>query len=95
MSVTPEPKTTIIITRVTSEPDCSVCVQAAKPTCDPKRVKLTDPGKTSVEFTCPQPQHIYTVEINRAIGMKNLTLTCHTLLICCSEPLCKIIQYII
>lgn len=70
MSVTPDPKTTIIISRLTSEPDCSVCVKTPKQTCDPKRQKITDPGKTSVEFTCPRPQDIYSVEINRQIGMK-------------------------
>uniref|UniRef100_A0A3Q1HUW5 CUB domain containing protein 1a n=1 Tax=Anabas testudineus TaxID=64144 RepID=A0A3Q1HUW5_ANATE len=32
MSVTPDPKTSIIISRVTSEPDCSVCVKTPKQT---------------------------------------------------------------
>ncbi|XP_029023232.1 CUB domain-containing protein 1 [Betta splendens] len=71
--VTPEPKTTIFISRAVSEPDCSVCVRTAKPTCDPRRAKITDPGNISVEFTCPQPQHIYTVEINRAITCKSFS----------------------
>ncbi|XP_040909666.1 CUB domain-containing protein 1 [Toxotes jaculatrix] len=68
MSVTPDPNTIIIISRVTSEPDCSVCVnKMSKQICNPSRQKITDPRNTSVEFTCPQPQDIFTVEINREI----------------------------
>ncbi|KAF3707288.1 CUB domain-containing protein 1 [Channa argus] len=67
MSVTPDPHTVIIISRVGSEPDCSVCVKTPKQTCNSKRLRISDPGHTSVEFTCPQPQDIFTVEINRQI----------------------------
>ncbi|XP_067468699.1 CUB domain-containing protein 1 [Thunnus thynnus] len=68
MSVTPDPKTIITISRVTSEPDCSVCVgKEPDQKCDPKRLTLRDPRNTSVEFTCPQPQDVFSVEINREI----------------------------
>ncbi|XP_075961597.1 CUB domain-containing protein 1 [Anarhichas minor] len=66
MSVMPDPDTIITIRRQTSEPDCSVCMnkepdQICKPT------YLTLNSNTSVEFTCPQPQDVFTVEINREI----------------------------
>ncbi|XP_071356553.1 CUB domain-containing protein 1 [Trachinotus anak] len=66
MSVTPDPNTIIFISRESEEPDCSVCVnKAPKQICEPKRLKITGPGNTSVEFTCPRPQDIFRVEINR------------------------------
>lgn len=71
MSVTPDPNTIISISRVTSEPDCSVCEKKApEQTCNTQRLTLKDPTNTSVEFTCPQPQDVFSVEINREIGMK-------------------------
>lgn len=71
MSVTPDPNTIITISRVTEEPDCSVCVnQESKQNCNPTYLTLKDPTNTSVEFTCPRPQDVFVVEINRDIGMK-------------------------
>ncbi|XP_041811381.1 CUB domain-containing protein 1 [Chelmon rostratus] len=68
MSVTPDPNTIISISRVTSEPDCSVCEKKApEQTCNTQRLTLKDPTNTSVEFTCPQPQDVFSVEINREI----------------------------
>uniref|UniRef100_UPI0037E90619 CUB domain-containing protein 1 n=1 Tax=Semicossyphus pulcher TaxID=241346 RepID=UPI0037E90619 len=68
MSVTPDPNTHIIISRMSDEPECSVCEKKdPTPTCDPKRLTLSDPRNTSVEFTCPQPQDVFKVEINREI----------------------------
>ncbi|KAG7225465.1 hypothetical protein INR49_027460 [Caranx melampygus] len=68
MSVTPDPNTIIIITRVAEEPDCSVCMDdAPKQICNPRYLRITDPRNTSVEFTCPRPQDIFSVEINREI----------------------------
>ncbi|XP_053302036.1 CUB domain-containing protein 1 [Pleuronectes platessa] len=68
VSVTPDPKTLIIISRVSDEPDCSVCVgKAPEQKCYPKEMRITEPRNTSVEFTCPQPQEVFRVEINREI----------------------------
>ena len=70
MSVTPDPDTNIIIRRMTNEPDCSVCVdEAPNKRCDTQFLRLTDPRNTSVDFTCPQPRDVFSVEINREIGM--------------------------
>lgn len=71
MSVTPDPNTMITISRLPTEADCSVCMnKAPKQICKPRVLTLKDPYNTSVEFTCPQPQELFTVEINREIGMK-------------------------
>ncbi|XP_061676391.1 CUB domain-containing protein 1 isoform X2 [Syngnathoides biaculeatus] len=68
LSVTPDPETIIIITRDTMDPDCSVCVdKVPKQTCDPKSIILRESRNTSVEFTCPHPEEVFTVEINREI----------------------------
>lgn len=68
MSVTPDPDTIITIIRDSEEPDCSVCVdQPPNQMCNPRYLQLRDPRNTSVEFTCPQPQDVFTVEINREI----------------------------
>ncbi|XP_061598151.1 CUB domain-containing protein 1 [Cololabis saira] len=68
MSVTPDPNTIIIVKRASSEPDCSVCVgEGAAKKCNTQVLRLTAPQDTSVEFTCPEPQTVFSVEINREI----------------------------
>ncbi|XP_059206765.1 CUB domain-containing protein 1 isoform X2 [Centropristis striata] len=68
LSVTPDPNTIIKIRSVTKNPDCSVCLnKEPKPVCDPVYLELKDPKNTTVDFTCPQPQEDFTVEINREI----------------------------
>ncbi|XP_037330983.2 CUB domain-containing protein 1 isoform X1 [Pungitius pungitius] len=68
MSVMPDPNTIITISRVSSEPDCSVCLnKGPNQMCKPTQLTLKDPYNTTVEFTCPQPQHVFAVEINREI----------------------------
>ncbi|XP_051928488.1 CUB domain-containing protein 1 isoform X1 [Hippocampus zosterae] len=68
LSVTPDPETIIIISRDTVDPDCSVCVdKPPKQTCDPKFRILRESRNTSVEFTCPHPEEVFNVEINREI----------------------------
>lgn len=69
MSVSPNPDTIIRIQRVGPEPDCSVCENKdSGQVCDPKHLTLKDATNASVEFTCPQPQEVFAVEINREIG---------------------------
>ncbi|XP_061615885.1 CUB domain-containing protein 1 isoform X2 [Phyllopteryx taeniolatus] len=68
LSVTPDPETLIIISRDTVEPDCSVCVDnVPRQTCDPRSLILGESRNTSVEFTCPHPEEVFSVEINREI----------------------------
>ncbi|KAM8839979.1 CUB domain-containing protein 1 [Spinachia spinachia] len=68
MSVMPDPDTIITISSVSSEPDCSVCMnEEPNQICKPTQLKLKDPFNTTVEFTCPQPQDLFAVEINREI----------------------------
>lgn len=71
MSVTPDPNTIIIINRVAEEPDCNVCEnKSPQQNCNPRQLVLRDGTNISVEFTCPRPQDVFSVEINREIGMK-------------------------
>ncbi|CAK6965839.1 CUB domain-containing protein 1-like [Scomber scombrus] len=68
LSVVPDPDTIITINRMSEEPDCSVCVDTApNQKCHPTFLQLRDARNTSVEFTCPQPQDLFSVEINREI----------------------------
>ncbi|XP_034561437.1 CUB domain-containing protein 1-like isoform X2 [Notolabrus celidotus] len=68
MSVMPDPNTIITISRVADEPECNVCENSEPaPICKPKLLVLRDPRNTSVEFTCPQPQEVFSVQINREI----------------------------
>lgn len=68
MSVMPDPDTIITIRRLSSEPDCSVCMnKEPNQICNRKYLTLKDPYNTTVEFTCPRPQDVFTVEINREI----------------------------
>lgn len=73
MEVTPDPNTRIVITSTTPEPDCSVCKTVdSKQQCSTRQLRLSDPS--SVEFTCPKPQDVFSVEINRELGteLKNI-----------------------
>ncbi|CAJ1083247.1 CUB domain-containing protein 1-like isoform X1 [Xyrichtys novacula] len=67
MSVMPDPDTIVTISRMTDEPECRVCVNKVHPICSPTYLSLREQGNISVEFTCPQPQDLFTVEINREI----------------------------
>nr|XP_061808333.1 CUB domain-containing protein 1 [Nerophis lumbriciformis] len=68
LSVTPDPETIIILSRDTVEPDCSVCLGVPPDQkCDPKSLILRESRNTSVDFTCPQPEEVFKVEINREI----------------------------
>ncbi|KAM6974153.1 CUB domain-containing protein 1 isoform 1-T2 [Tautogolabrus adspersus] len=68
MPVTPDPNTIITIRKKADEPECSVCEKKEpSPICKTRELILRDPRNTSVEFTCPQPQDVFSVEINREI----------------------------
>lgn len=69
MSVASEiKKTRIIITKVNQKLDCSVCTgMAPNQKCNPKTLSLIAPCNVSVEFTCPRPQDVFSVEVNREI----------------------------
>uniref|UniRef100_A0A4W5MYK4 CUB domain containing protein 1a n=1 Tax=Hucho hucho TaxID=62062 RepID=A0A4W5MYK4_9TELE len=67
MSVTPEPDTIVTISRDAKATECSVCVGEG-PTCNSKELVLRDTRNTSVKFTCPQPQDVFSVQINRNIS---------------------------
>uniref|UniRef100_A0A3P9M052 CUB domain containing protein 1a n=1 Tax=Oryzias latipes TaxID=8090 RepID=A0A3P9M052_ORYLA len=58
----------VTIHRNAAEPECSVCVgKAPDQACDPQYQRLTYSPDMSVEFTCPNPQEIFKMDINREI----------------------------
>ncbi|XP_047461686.1 CUB domain-containing protein 1 [Mugil cephalus] len=74
MSVTPDPDTIIIIKRMNKESDCSVCEgKPPQQKCTPQILRLTLAKNTSLEFTCPRPQDVFSVEINREIDCTETT----------------------
>ncbi|CAF91039.1 unnamed protein product [Tetraodon nigroviridis] len=71
VSVNPKPDTIIKIDKVNKEPDCSVCTdRGSSQVCNPKQLTLEEATNALVEFTCPQPQDVFTVEINTKIDCK-------------------------
>ncbi|XP_014905498.1 CUB domain-containing protein 1 isoform X1 [Poecilia latipinna] len=80
MYVTSDPNTNLIITKVDKEADCQICVtEASKQTCKPQMYRLKNLRNASVDFTCPQPQKVFTVEINKDIGMTEMARDGNTL----------------
>uniref|UniRef100_A0A3P9I595 CUB domain containing protein 1a n=1 Tax=Oryzias latipes TaxID=8090 RepID=A0A3P9I595_ORYLA len=68
MPVQLEQDVVVTIHRNAAEPECSVCVgKAPEQTCDPQYQRLTYSPDMSVEFTCPNPQEIFKMDINREI----------------------------
>ncbi|KAJ8334599.1 hypothetical protein SKAU_G00402380 [Synaphobranchus kaupii] len=68
MVVAPELDTTINIKRVVEESDCTVCSnEGSEPPQCSESLKLASTQNISVDFTCPQPQDSFTVEIIRDI----------------------------
>ncbi|KAM7384499.1 hypothetical protein PAMA_011717 [Pampus argenteus] len=68
MFVHPDPDTIIDIRSVTSDPECSVCEnKTPKQKCYSDGLTLRAHRNISVDFTCPRPQDVFNVEINREI----------------------------
>lgn len=76
MWVSSKPNTIIKVIRVKEELDCRVCANGGVvQVCEQKDLTLKDATNTSLEFTCPQPQDAFAVEINREIGAITSGLT--------------------
>ncbi|KAJ8273173.1 hypothetical protein GJAV_G00098480 [Gymnothorax javanicus] len=68
MVVAADTGTNIHIRKVDTESDCTVCVtDGSNPQECSDELTLKPPQNVSVDFTCPEPQGTFTVEINRAI----------------------------
>ncbi|KAJ8395771.1 hypothetical protein AAFF_G00028180 [Aldrovandia affinis] len=65
MNVAPDPDTTILIKKVETGPDCTVCTNEGSE-CS-TALTLTGANSVSVDFTCPQPEDSFTVEIVKEI----------------------------
>lgn len=88
MSVSPKPDTIITINRVGQETDCSVCEnEGSSQKCNQNHLVLKDATNVSVEFTCPQPQDVFAIVINREIGMITITDLSVSAVKVCGSPL--------
>ncbi|KAI1901865.1 hypothetical protein AGOR_G00038830 [Albula goreensis] len=68
INVAPEPQTTIFIRKVDPESACTVCKnEGSEPSQCSNSLTLTGTNSFSVDFTCPQPQDSFRVEINKEI----------------------------
>lgn len=69
MAITADPGITVVIRRVTDEMECDVCTKdGSNPTCSPTELTLSNPQNTSLDFSCPQPQDVFNVQVKRKIG---------------------------
>uniref|UniRef100_A0A667XCQ0 CUB domain containing protein 1 n=1 Tax=Myripristis murdjan TaxID=586833 RepID=A0A667XCQ0_9TELE len=63
-----ESGTTVVITRNPEEPECNVCsADGPDPTCHATELTLTKSQNTSLEFSCPKPQDVFSVYIKKKI----------------------------
>uniref|UniRef100_UPI003AAE4447 CUB domain-containing protein 1 n=1 Tax=Centroberyx gerrardi TaxID=166262 RepID=UPI003AAE4447 len=66
MVITDDPGTTVVFNRDPDKLECNVC-SGDPSTCNPTELTLPDPQKTSLEFSCPQPQEVFSVQIKKKI----------------------------
>lgn len=69
MVVTVDSSTTVVMSRDPRDPECEVCsVEGSTPNCSPTEKTLTSVENHSLEFSCPKPENVYSVEIKKKIG---------------------------
>ncbi|RVE67108.1 hypothetical protein OJAV_G00114840 [Oryzias javanicus] len=68
MSVNVDQGIVVTIRRTAEEPECDVCEgEGPRQTCDPSYQRLPYNPNTTVEFTCPKPEEIFNMDINREL----------------------------
>lgn len=76
MAANVDPGTTVTLAREAEEPDCEVCsVGGPAPDCSPAGKTLTDVANLTLEFSCPNPQNVYSVTIKKHIGERPVGLS--------------------
>lgn len=78
MVVAPDLDTTVYVRKVDTGSDCTACIieDSAPPKCS-EELTLRSTQNSSVDFTCPQPQDVFAVEINRNIGRRKVSSPVH------------------
>ncbi|XP_070702955.1 uncharacterized protein [Pempheris klunzingeri] len=64
MVVTTDSSTTVVVSRDPKEPDCEVCSADG---CSPTEKTLINAEKLPLEFSCPKPQDVYSVKMEKKI----------------------------
>lgn len=76
MVVTVDPSTTVVLNRDPKEPECEVCsIDGPAPNCSPTEMTLTGVENHPLEFSCMNPQDVYTVKTKKIIGKSRRDLT--------------------
>ncbi|XP_075995254.1 CUB domain-containing protein 1 [Genypterus blacodes] len=76
MVVTVDADTTVILSRDPTGAECQVClVGGAVPNCSPTSGTLPKAQTTTLEFSCPKPQDVYSVTMEKKIGCTQSSCT--------------------
>lgn len=69
MVLTLDSHTTVVVSRDVEEPECDVCyVDGATSDCSSTKKTLTNVKNVSLEFSCSNPEKMYSVKIKKNIG---------------------------
>lgn len=75
MVVNVDSSTTVVVKRDPEDADCEVCtVDGSTPDCSPTEKTLTNLVNLTLQFSCPQPQNVYSVKIKKRIGKSLINL---------------------
>lgn len=68
--------TTVVVQRDPEDADCELCTtfDGSTPDCSPTEKTLTNLVNLTLEFSCPQPQNVYSVKIKKRIGKSLINL---------------------
>lgn len=79
MVVSVDSSTTVVVSRNPGKPECEVCSpDGSTPNCSPTEKTLTNVDKLSLEFSCPKPQDMYSMKMNKKIGKSCFYICYHT-----------------
>lgn len=69
MVISVDADTTVVLSGDPNEAECNVCsVGGSSPTCSPTGMTLSKGQTTTLEFSCPKPQDVFSVKMEKKIG---------------------------
>lgn len=67
--------TTVVVRRNPEDADCEVCaVEGSTVACSPTEKTLTNVVGLTLDFSCPRPQDVFSVDIKKLIGQSLISL---------------------
>lgn len=71
-----DPGTTVVVKRNPEDGDCEVCSgEGATLDCSPTQKTLTNVLGVTLDFSCPRPQDVFSVDIKKLIGQSLISLS--------------------